>query len=126
MSISGLSSTTPYAATLASSNMSQRRADFHALGSALQSGDLAGAQKAFAALWQDTQKSQPGGPAQAQPGQSTNVQAPANALRHAHHGHHHHHHHASAGAVDAGSSAGAATGGGGTSQSVGSTVNVLA
>jgi len=39
MSISGLSSTTPYAATLASSNMSQRRADFHALGSALQSGD---------------------------------------------------------------------------------------
>ena len=126
MSIPSLSSTTPYAATLTNSSMSQRRADFQALGSALQSGDLSGAQKAFAALWQDIQSSQPGGPAQAQPGQSTNVQAPTNALQHAHHGHHHHHHHASAGAVDAGSSAGAATGSGGTSQSVGSTVNVLA
>jgi len=126
MSIPGLSSTTPYAATLTSSRMSQRRADFQALGSALQSGDLSGAQKAFDALWQDIQNSQHGGPAQDQGGQSTSVQAPTNALQHAHPGHHHHHHPAPAGAGDAGSSAGAATGSGGTSQSVGSTVNVLA
>ena len=36
----------------------QRRADLNALKTALQSGDLAGAQKAFAALQQDLQSAQ--------------------------------------------------------------------
>jgi hypothetical protein len=58
MSISSVSNgTNPYTQSLQSSPLSdafkQSKQDFAALGSALQSGDLAGAQKAFAALQQD-------------------------------------------------------------------------
>jgi hypothetical protein len=55
MSISGISaSTDPYQAYQANgqNNLKQFRQDFQDLASALQSGDLAGAQKAFAGLQQ--------------------------------------------------------------------------
>ena len=71
MSVSPISISTasPYQAQLASA-FKQRGQDFKALGNALQSGDLAGAQQAFAALKKDTQtiqsaqqqQSQPSGP----------------------------------------------------------------
>ena len=68
MSVSAVSSgASPFAQPVRpSSQTSQAGSDFKALAAALQSGDLAGAQKAFAALQGDTQ-----------------------AVR----GHHHHHHH---------------------------------
>jgi outer membrane protein assembly factor BamD (BamD/ComL family) len=49
-------------------NMQQRKQDFSQLGSALQSGDLASAQKAFT----DLQSLQPGGTAQGSGGAATN------------------------------------------------------
>ncbi len=60
MTISSVSSgANPYTQGLQSGQVSdafkQRKQDFSALSSALQSGDLAGAQKAFSALQQDTQ-----------------------------------------------------------------------
>ena len=70
MSVSPISSSSanpvnPYQAPLADA-FKQRGQDFKALGNALQSGDLAGAQQAFAALQKDTQtiqsaQSQPSG-----------------------------------------------------------------
>jgi hypothetical protein len=55
MSVSPISSSSvnPYQAQLADA-FQQRGQDFKALGTALQSGDLAGAQQAFAALKTDT------------------------------------------------------------------------
>lgn len=75
MSISSVSNNAnPYTQSLQSSQMSgafkQRKQDFDALASALQSGDLAGAQKAFATLQQDTQAM-----GQAQRGQGSNSSA---------------------------------------------------
>lgn len=56
MSISSVSNnTTPLQTSQMSGAFKQRKQDFAALGSALQAGDLAGAQKAYAALQQDTQ-----------------------------------------------------------------------
>jgi ribosomal protein S20 len=67
MSVSPISSSAanPYQAPLVDA-FKQRGQDFKALGTALQSGDLAGAQQAFAALQKDTQtiqsaQSQPSG-----------------------------------------------------------------
>jgi hypothetical protein len=50
MSVSGISSVTNPYPSAPQSAATQRRAAFRALASALQSGDLAGAQKAFATL----------------------------------------------------------------------------
>jgi len=65
MTVSGISSVSS-SLTAVQGSFKDRQADFQALGSALQSGDVAGAQKAFAGLQQEIQKA---------------------------HGHHHHHHH---------------------------------
>jgi ribosomal protein S20 len=118
MSVSGISSgNNLYPAALQSVN-SQRRTDFQALGSALQSGDLTGAQAAFAALQRDLQGA---GQTQAQSGVQSAAQSDyqnlASALQSGdlssaqkafaalqqdlqtvlhRHSHHHHHHHAGA------------------------------
>ena len=76
MSISSISSANSYQASQVSwqNNLGQRRQDFKDLASALQSGDLAGAQKAFAAM----QQSQPNFSAatQTQNAQQGSVQNP--------------------------------------------------
>ena len=60
MSISSVSNNAnPLQSAQMSGAFKQRKQDFAALGSALQSGDLAGAQKAFSALQQDTQAKTP-------------------------------------------------------------------
>jgi DNA-binding FadR family transcriptional regulator len=80
------------------SNLQQRRQEFQALGQALQSGDLAGAQQAFAALnpnaSSSTQSTQSNSNvsqlAQAlQSGDLAGAQKAFAAMRS--HGHHHHH-----------------------------------
>jgi len=53
MSISSVSNSTNLQSSQMSDAFKQRKQDFAALASALQSGDLAGAQKAFATLQQD-------------------------------------------------------------------------
>jgi hypothetical protein len=55
MSISAISSTTSLYQNQLQSDIKQRSQDFMALQSALQSNDLTGAQKAFAAFQQDLQ-----------------------------------------------------------------------
>ncbi len=76
MSISSVSATNSYQASQVSwqNNLAQRRQDFKDLASALQSGDLSGAQKAFAAM----QQSQPNFSAttQTQNAQQASVQNP--------------------------------------------------
>jgi seryl-tRNA synthetase len=76
MSISPISSASSYQASQVSwqNNLAQRRQDFKDLASALQLGDLAGAQKAFAAM----QQSQPNFSAttQTQNAQQASVQDP--------------------------------------------------
>jgi hypothetical protein len=75
MSVSPIStsSANPYQAQLASA-FRQRGQDFKALGNALQSGDLAGAQQAFAALKKDTQTIQSAQQQQSQPpGQNSRI-----------------------------------------------------
>lgn len=75
MSVSPISTSraNPYQAQLAGA-FKQRGQDFKALGNALQSGDLAGAQQAFAALKKDTQIIQSAQQQQRQPsGQNSRV-----------------------------------------------------
>lgn len=55
MSISSVSSSSAFQPSQISDVFKQRKQDFTALANALQSGDLAGAQKAFAAMQQDSQ-----------------------------------------------------------------------
>ena len=84
MSISGVSANNGLYQTSMTSIISQRKQDFQNLASALQSGDLSGAQKAFAQLQQDgpnagqTQNSQ--NPNQGN-GQNNPFQALASALQ---------------------------------------------
>jgi DNA-binding FadR family transcriptional regulator len=61
MSVSSVSSNSSLAQTDWRSLMNQWKQDFKQLASALQDGDLAGAQKAFKALQQLQQSNQPGG-----------------------------------------------------------------
>ncbi len=113
MAVSGVSSAVnPYLSTL-QTDLNQRKANFQALGSALQSGDLTAAQKAFAEFIQSLQKGSQG---QAPGGQSSDpfsadLQTLGNALQSGDlasaqkafaalqqdlqkvHGRHHHHHH---------------------------------
>jgi len=66
MSISSISSNSGVSQTDWRSLMNQWRQDFKQLASALQSGDLAGAQKAYSALQQLQQSSQSGGQSSSQ------------------------------------------------------------
>jgi hypothetical protein len=67
MSISGVSSNpNAYQSSGVQSNFKQVRQDFRDLASALQSGDLSGAQNAFAALQQLMQNAQPSSQSQSQ------------------------------------------------------------
>ena len=59
MSISSVSNSINLQSSLMSDAFKQRKQDFTALARALQSGDLAGAQKAFATLQQDKQSFDP-------------------------------------------------------------------
>lgn len=84
MSISGVSSNNNQTQTNMASIISQRKQDFQNLASALQTGDLSGAQKAFAQLQQDgpkavqTQNSQKSNQSN---GQNNPFQALASALQ---------------------------------------------
>jgi hypothetical protein len=146
MSVSGISSgNNLYPAALQSAN-SQRRTDFQALGSALQSSDLAGAQAAFAALQRDLQGV---GQTQAQSGVQSDYQNLATALQSGdlpsaqkafaalrqdlqtvlhRHSHHHHHHHgdavAPASATSEASSTSAASASSTDSQSAGGSIDL--
>jgi hypothetical protein len=109
MSVSGLDSTVSTSAV--QNPFQQRRTDFRALASALRSGDLAGAQQAFAAWQQDAQGGPQGQGAQPGGSISNDMQSLQKALqsgdlagaqkafatlqqdmRSVHHGHGHHHH----------------------------------
>jgi DNA-binding FadR family transcriptional regulator len=68
MSISSISSNSSISQIDWRSLMNQWKQDFKQLASALQSGDLAGAQKAYSALQQLQQNNQPGGQQQASSG----------------------------------------------------------
>ncbi len=57
MTVSGVSTTDSVYSSDMQNAFKQRMNDFKQLGSSLQSGDLAGAQKAFSALQQDVQAS---------------------------------------------------------------------
>jgi hypothetical protein len=114
MSISPVSSNSTAFAYAAENPFQQSRTDFQDLGKALQAGDLAGAQKAFAAFQSDFQSAQDARPSQsASPTtslssdldalrsalQSNNLDAAQNAfatltkdLQRVGHSHHHRHH----------------------------------
>ena len=73
MSVSGVSSSSSVIQTDWRSLVNQFKQDFKQLASSLQSGDLSGAQKAYAALQQLLQSNQSGGPSSnAQQASSTN------------------------------------------------------
>ena len=118
MNISAVSSNNPYQ-TAFQSGVQQRAKDFTALQSALQSGDLSGAQTAFAALQQDNKSSSQTANSSGASGQSSQVkndfaslqtalqsgnidsaqqafatlQSDLQTAGKAHKGGHHHHHH---------------------------------
>ena len=80
------SSAAPPTSTSGPFSNAQLNQDFNAIGQALQSGDIAGAQKAFATFQQDLQNVQAGSQTQgSSQGQAGQVQASR--------GHHHRHHH---------------------------------
>ena len=111
------------------SNLQQRRQEFQALGQALQSGDLAGAQKAFAALNPTASNStQSAQPAQsnsnisqlAQALQSGDLAGAQKAFAAMQSQGHHHHQHASSTPASTATPAQAST------STVGSNINVTA
>jgi hypothetical protein len=84
MSVTGVCSTSYPSQTMFQSQIKQRRGDFLALQESLQSGDLAGAQQAFATLKQDIQaarQAQGGEPNGAQTQRRNDVQSLAQALQ---------------------------------------------
>lgn len=112
MSVNSASSSSVYQ-TSGSSNLQQRRQDFKALSQALQSGDLAGAQKAFASLNPSAASAAASGSSASSTTASTASTSPSQALAQAlqsgnlpaaqqafaamqnqtqTQGHHHHHH----------------------------------
>jgi hypothetical protein len=115
MSVSSISGIDTSAAQAA---LKQRMEDFKALGQALQSGDLKGAQSAFQALENDIQQSQAAMQSSSAAGQNNPIAQDMNTIQQAlqsgnldaakqafqdlqqrlaaHHGHHHHHHAAAA------------------------------
>jgi DNA-binding FadR family transcriptional regulator len=107
MSISSASASSVYQSS-GTSNLQQRRQEFQALGQALKAGDLAGAQKAFAALNPNASSSTQ--PTQSAQSSSNNFSQLAQALQSgdlagaqkafaaitSSHGHGHHHHQAAA------------------------------
>jgi hypothetical protein len=120
MSVSAVSSNSPFATSGLQTDYPKARADFKALSDALQSNDLAGAQQDFAALQQDapvfaqalsnaqtTSTASPVGDLKSlasalQSNDLTGAQSALGALKQdvsttAGVGHHHHHHHYSAG-----------------------------
>ena len=81
MSVSEISSNgSGYESNMTVQTHKQQRQDFGALSKALGSGDLAGAQKAFAALQQDMQKMQQTKGAGSQAGQNSAVKTDMDAL----------------------------------------------
>jgi hypothetical protein len=146
-SVSPVSSTNPY---LLLSNTNQPQQDLTALGNALNSGDLGGAQNAFASFQKDTQNLAIGGPSNSTANSSTtttpsqDMQTLQNALSSGDlsaakaayaqlmqdlqqtkgHHHHHHHHKADASSSTSASSTGTDSDGDGDGSSSASTVNV--
>ena len=113
MTISGISSTSSVYQNDMTANVAQRKQDFQSLANALQSGNLADAQKAFAQLQSDGLKT---GQTQSSNSQSNSQSSPLQALATALQNgdlsgaqqafaqlqqgmkaHHHHHHHQGAG-----------------------------
>jgi hypothetical protein len=131
MSLSAVSSTSPFATSGLQTDYQKARAEFKALSSALQSNDLAGAQQDFAALQQDapvfaqalssaqnTSTASPVGDIKSlasalQSNDLTGAQNAMSAFKQdtssiAGVGHHHHHHHYGAGSSSTTPASGAA------------------
>jgi hypothetical protein len=115
MSVSAISSNVNVYSTTAQNRFQERRAEFQQLAQALQSGDLTGAQQAFAGLQQNRSPSAAQGQNSSQSGQNNSLAADFNTLGQAlqsgdlssaqkafatlqkdmqtvHQAHHHHHH----------------------------------
>lgn len=144
MTISGVSSSNSIYQTGLTSQMAQRQQDFQSLANALQSGNLADAQKAFAQLQSDglktgqtqssnSQSNSQSSPLQAlatalQNGDLSGAQQAFSQLQQGMNAHHHHHHHQGAGSSQTNSTSQvtSSTGTGDSTSSTGGQISITA